>query len=108
MSEKTFRTVTVVPPDPSENGISLTMGTKVLDEDGNELGPVYAVRLQAEVNSLWTGEIKVYPKVGVMKGMRVEIIQGKASWWRTLLCRMAGVMVDKSSLYDSERTYERP
>lgn len=99
---------TVIPPESLESGATRTQGTRVVLDDGTELTQVTGIILEAQVNSLWHGTITCHPKMGVMKGMTVHIQYGKASWWRTLLCRLAGVLVEESHLDLIERRYRAP
>lgn len=102
-------TVTVVPPEnKTDSGASLCQGTRVVLPDGTELGLVTRIELVAEINDLWRGTIELMPSAGVMKGMRVSLQPGKPSWWRTMLCRMAGVVVDTTSLEDQSRRWRKP
>lgn len=102
------RLVQVVPPEPVETGETLTRGTKIILDDGSDIEGVYRVDLCAEIDALWHGTIHVYPKVGVMKGMTVAIQEGRGSWWRTLLCRMAGAQVQKTSVSEYSHSWRKP
>lgn len=101
-------TVTVVPPEAEEGHSAKTQGTKVLLADGTELGLVTRIELSADINDLWRGTIELMPAVGVMRGMRVSVLIGQGSWWRTLLCRIAGATVDTTSLADMDSRWRKP
>lgn len=102
------QTVTVIPPDPGETGVSRSQGTRVVLADGSELGKVTKITLVAEVNDVWRGTIELMPAMGVMKGMQVTINQHNPSWWRTMLCRMAGVVVSKTDHSDDSQQWRLP
>lgn len=107
MSDKTQR-VTIIPPE-SRDGLTRTQGTRVVLEDGTELEGVEKVTLTAVPNSLWRAAIELQPKMGVMKGMHAQLYQGRSSWWRTLLCRMAGVILEDTDVsYKRVRNYRKP
>jgi len=92
------QTVTVIPPEPGETGVSRSQGTRVVLADGTELGKVTKITLVAEINEVWRGTIELMPAMGVMKGMEVSINRPNPSWWRTMLCRMAGVVVSETAI----------
>ena len=101
--------VTIVPPAPPINGEPCkTQATKVLLEDGSELGNVTRIVLSADINDVWRAQINVIPSMGVMKGMDADIIEGKLSWWRRLLCRMAGVQLHATTLDSTSYQYRLP
>lgn len=102
------QTVTVIPPEPSATGITYSQGTRVVLADGSELGKVTKITLVAEVNDVWRGTIELMPAMGVMKGMQVTINQHNPSWWRTMLCRMAGVVVSKTDHSDDFQQWRLP
>lgn len=90
--------VTIVPPHALQGQACKTHGTKVVLEDGTVLGGVTRIELTACVNDVWRARIEVTPTIGVMAGMEAEIIIGKPSWWRRLLCRIAGVQLRATNL----------
>lgn len=96
----------IVPPDPSKSGATPSQGTRVFLSDGSELQGVFRVELTADVGGLWRGVIHVYPQVGVMEGMEVEVREGRGSWWRSLLCRMAGAKVKVTGVRDGSHMWE--
>ena len=100
--------VTIVPPAPLPSGISLTRGTKVLLEDGSEIGRVTRIVLTADINEAWRAQIDLLPTAGVMKGMVAVVDQKKASWWRTWLCRLAGVQLQVTTLDGEAHEYRQP
>lgn len=103
-----YQTVTVVPPTPEDGGITKTQGAKVLLADGTELGLVTRIELSAGIGDIWRGTIELMPAAGVMKGMTVSLMPGRASWWRTLLCRLAGVTVDATDMARDSRAWRKP
>lgn len=100
--------VQVIPPPPMATGVTYSQGTRVVLDDGSELEGVYRVVLTAEVNETWSGVIHVRPKVGIMKGMLVTVQEGRSSWWRTLLCGLAGAQVQVTGVGDDSHTWRKP
>lgn len=49
--------VTIVPPEPTESGLTLTNGTRVLLADGTPLEGVTRIVLTLEPNGIWTAQI---------------------------------------------------
>lgn len=110
-NEKLLRTcqpVTIVPPEPRENGLTLAQGTKIFLADGSEVGNVQKLVLTAEPGGLWQAEVTLLPKAGIIKGAKVNFNQPRPSWWRTFLVRLAGCAVDNTSISSRAKEYRKP
>lgn len=88
MTEKHF--AKIIQPKPPRDGVSLTMGTKVMVGDV-ELQGVYKIVLTAEVESVWTAEIHCHPSYIDMTAMAdvsvkhaIPIARRIRQWWREL------------------------
>lgn len=108
MSEPRKSYVTVVPRERTGTGPVLTQGTKLVLDDGTELQGVSGIVLRAEIGGIWTAEVTLHPRVGVMPGMLATIIQEKTSWWRRMFARLAGVTIDTTCLPSDVRSYRKP
>lgn len=45
--------ISIIPPEPRENGLTLSQGTKVLDSSGNAIPGITRIELIAEVDEVW-------------------------------------------------------
>jgi hypothetical protein len=96
--------VTIVPPEPHESGVTKTMGTKVLLEDGSELQGVFRIILRAEVDSIWTAEIHCHPKMVSMTATP-NVRMSKVGWWERLRSRLSKTPMDTTAMDSTSRTY---
>ena len=65
---------TIIPSRAGKNG-TFTQGTQVLLEDGTELSGVTKIVLTAKADSLWHGEVHIFPKMYTPIKADVEIVE---------------------------------
>jgi hypothetical protein len=71
----------IVPPEAKPGLPMGAQGTKVLTEDGTEVGCVTAIRLEAKVGDIWRAQIDCFAQVGVITA-RADVRHSPA-WRRT-------------------------
>lgn len=79
MSENSIR---IVPPDPSESGVTRTQGTKVYLGDV-EIGPVSKIEISAVPNSIWEARVTfMLPPPDLSCFGRFFVLPAKRWWHR--------------------------
>lgn len=66
-------TVSIIPPEPADSGLTKAQGTRVVTSDGQELKGVFGITLKAESNGVWEAHLLIRPEM-------VELNSILATW----------------------------
>jgi hypothetical protein len=86
----------------------MVQGTKLFLEDGSQIGRVTKLTIHGEIGDVWRATVEVIPEMGVWDGVIVNLKERKPAWWRTLLVRLAGGVIDTTDLDCYTREFRKP
>lgn len=70
----------IVPQPPSDSGLTLTQGTKVLTPAGEELKGIHRIVLTCDVNDVWRAEIHCYVEAPDLSAL--SVVHRPTHWQR--------------------------
>jgi hypothetical protein len=100
------KTIRIIPPAPTETGLTRSQGTRVVTGSGDEIEGVTRIELTAQVNDLWRAHLWVNPEVVELSGVLATWEPSpRPSWWRRLFFNSAKILVQASKLGSVHREH---
>jgi hypothetical protein len=109
MSKAKTKTIRIIPPAPTETGLTRSQGTRVVTGSGDEIEGVTRIELTAQVNDLWRAHLWVNPEAVELSGVLATWEPSpRPSWWRRMLYKISKRVGDTTNIESTDREYRQP